>query len=92
MLPSPYDNVVGLSILQKSDSTQVRTLFRLNMISTLFSSLNTNVTSNDSDNQVAKLPTENNVQPVLMIMQKTMPILKDVGLVWINEHSVIEVY
>lgn len=61
------------------------------MISTLFSSLNTNVVNNNDDNEAAKPPVENNIQPILIVMQKTMPILKDIGIVWINEHSVIEV-
>lgn len=30
-------------------------------------------------------------QPVLLIMQKTMPIFKDIATLWINETSVIEV-
>lgn len=60
------------------------------MISTLFSSLNTNVGNNNDDNP-NEAPVESPIQPVLFVMQKTMPILKDVGTVWINENSVIEV-
>lgn len=30
-------------------------------------------------------------QPVLLIMQKTMPIFKDIATLWINDASVIEV-
>lgn len=30
-------------------------------------------------------------QPVLLIMQRTMPIFKDIATLWINESSVIEV-
>lgn len=77
--------------MQKTDSTQLRTLFRLNMISTLFSSLNTNVTVSTDENQAEQPPDDVNVQPVLIVMQKTMPILKDISVVWRNEHSVMEV-
>lgn len=59
------------------------------MISTLFSSLNTNVRSESE--QSPKPGTANPIQPVLFIMQKTMPIFKDVGTFWIDEHTVIEV-
>lgn len=31
-------------------------------------------------------------QPVLLIMQKTMPIFKDIATLWINDASVIEVW
>lgn len=62
------------------------------MISTLFSSLNTKVRNTDEDvaqNADAREPTA--TQPVLLIMQKTMPIFKDIATLWINETSVIEV-
>lgn len=62
------------------------------MISTLFSSLNTNVVNNNEDDQSTKPPEENSIQPVLFVMQKTMPIMKDIGTIWINEHAVIDVW
>ena len=62
------------------------------MISTLFSSLNTKVRNIDEDAAQATEVREPAVtQPVLLIMQKTMPIFKDIGTLWINETSVIEV-
>lgn len=74
-----------------NESAQIRTIFRLNMISTLFSSLNTKIGNEDiTQTAVDANATEQNIQPVLFVMQKTMPIFKDVGRLWINEHTVIE--
>lgn len=65
------------------------------MISTLFSSLNTrvkNIDENAAAAQNAEAREQQSVtQPVLLIMQKTMPIFKDIATLWINETSVIEV-
>lgn len=67
------------------------------MISTLFSSLNTKVKNMDEDAAAAAQNAEAReqqpavTQPVLIIMQKTMPIFKDIATLWINETSVIEV-
>lgn len=76
---------------QLNDSNKVRTNFRLNMISTLFSSLNTKVKNSDEEGAETVEPKESTTQPVLLIMQKTMPIFKDIATLWINEISVIEV-
>lgn len=75
-----------------NDSAKIRTIFRLNMISTLFSSLNTKVGDDNGQPIVEATPpnAEEPIQPVLFVMQKTMPIFKDVGTLWINEHTVIE--
>lgn len=76
-----------------NESAKIRTVFRLNMISTLFSSLNTKI-GDDNSQAVVDTPlpnVEENIQPVLFVMQKTMPIFKDVGTLWIHEHAVIEV-
>lgn len=62
------------------------------MISTLFSSLNTRVRNVDEDAaQNAEAREQSVTQPVLLIMQKTMPIFKDIATLWINDASVIEV-
>lgn len=53
------------------------------MISTLFSSLNT-----DLDDE---LKDANNVQPVLLVMEKTMPIFRRIAEVWVEEIDVLEV-
>lgn len=54
------------------------------MIATLFTSLNTSP-------EQTKLPTSaNHVQPVLFVMQKTMPIFKAIGETFINDGTVIE--
>lgn len=60
------------------------------MISTLFSSLNTKV-KNGEDDAPAVEASESRTQPVLLIMQKTMPIFKDIATLWINDTNVIEV-
>lgn len=62
------------------------------MISTLFSSLNTKVRNTDEDVDPNAESTEQSVtQPVLLIMERTMPIFKDIATLWINETSIIEV-
>lgn len=71
-----------------NESAKIRTIFRLNMISTLFSSLNTKIA--DDNNQSTVDVTQTNIQPVLFVMQKTMPIFKEIGTLWIYEQSVIE--
>lgn len=55
------------------------------MISTLFSSLNTDL---DEDDQIEDLE---NVQPVLIVMQKTMPIFRQIAELWVEEMDVLEV-
>ncbi|XP_011208225.2 importin-13 isoform X1 [Bactrocera dorsalis] len=68
----------------KTPATRIRTIFRLNMISTLFSSLNTDL---DEDDQIEDLE---NVQPVLIVMQKTMPIFRQIAELWVEEIDVLE--
>lgn len=60
------------------------------MISTLFSSLNIKIKSDNENAQTAE-STVSTTQPVLLIMQKTMPIFKDIATLWINELTIIEV-
>lgn len=75
-----------------NESARIRTVFRLNMISTLFSSLNTKVAKENDANPEDEARAQNDVstQPVLIVMEKTMPILKDIGALWIQEFVVIE--
>ncbi|XP_017464409.1 PREDICTED: importin-13-like, partial [Rhagoletis zephyria] len=68
----------------RTPAARVRTIFRLNMISTLFSSLNTDL---DEDDQIEDLE---NVQPVLIVMQKTMPIFRQIAELWVEELDVLE--
>ncbi|XP_073817967.1 importin-13-like protein cdm [Musca autumnalis] len=69
----------------KTPQARIRTIFRLNMVSTLFSSLNTDI---DDD----ELPIEDlqNMQPVLIVMQKTMPIFRQIAELWVEELDVLE--
>lgn len=53
------------------------------MISTLFSSLNT-----DLDDEPRN---EESVQPVLLVMEKTMPIFRSIAELWVEEIDVLEV-
>lgn len=75
-----------------NESAKIRMIFRLNMISTLFSSLNTKIADDNSQVGGDAIATDSieHTQPVLFVMQKTMPIFKDIGRLWINEHTVIE--
>lgn len=59
------------------------------MVSTLFSSLNTNL--RESEDQIDIEPTKGDQQPVLMIMQQTMPIFKDVAALWAADNDICEV-
>lgn len=62
------------------------------MISTMCSSLNIKVKSDSDPGQKPEPKQEGELlQPVLMIIQKTMPIFKEVAALWINENKVIEV-
>ncbi|EDV91246.1 importin-13 [Drosophila grimshawi] len=63
-------------------SARIRTIFRLSMISTLFSSLNT-----DLDDELKDV---HNVQPVLLVMQTTMPIFRRIAELWVEELDVLE--
>lgn len=78
--------------MQLTEPNKVRTIFRLNMISTLFSSLNTKIKNCDEEIIPTAEPNTSITQPVLIIMEKTMPIFKDIARLWINDMSVIEVY
>lgn len=57
------------------------------MISTLFSSLNT--TKNIKN---AEIKTEGGGvdEPILLVLRKTMPILKEISLIWANDTVVIQ--
>lgn len=58
----------------------------------MFSSLNIKVKSDSESSQKPEAKEEGPLQqPVLMIIQKTMPIFKEVAALWINENKVIEV-
>ncbi|CAD7092399.1 unnamed protein product [Hermetia illucens] len=71
----------------KTEPAKIRTLYRLNMISTLFSSLNTNT----EDGSVLNESYSNGgVQPILIVMQNTMPIFKQITELWIQETQVVE--
>lgn len=73
--------------LQLSESAKIRTTFRLNMIATLFQSLNINIDEPQRDDtQSEKL-----MQPVLFVMQNMMHIFTAIGKLWTKETIVMEV-
>ncbi|XP_058447120.1 importin-13 [Malaya genurostris] len=80
----------------KSDGAKGRVILRLEMISKLFSSLNTrklNVsqrTEKDDDLQLVPPQSPQPVQPILLILEKTMSLLKNLCTLWIHDESVIE--
>lgn len=78
-----FNNVFQLA--QTSNAISTRTQYRLNMVATLFTSLNTNP-------EQTKLPTApvHSQQPVLLVVQKTLPIFKAVGQLFVHDHKVIE--
>ncbi|XP_053693724.1 importin-13 [Sabethes cyaneus] len=83
----------------KTDAAKARVILRLEMISKLFSSLNTrklNVTQRtEKDDELQLVPTQTTqqpqpVQPILLILEKTMGLLKSLCSLWIHDESVIE--
>lgn len=70
-----------------SDPSRLRVIFCLNMISTLFSTLNVNKHKNDKH----RMDVANQPQPILFILQKTMPIFKQICDLFMNDVQVIEV-
>ncbi|XP_058055548.1 importin-13 [Anopheles bellator] len=84
-----------------SEPAKARVLLRLEMISKLFSSLNINKTANagDTGDKVAgqklcpppsAVTGPGPVQPILLILQKTMDLLKGLCTLWIHDETVID--
>lgn len=69
-----------------SDGARLRIIFCLNMISTLFSSLNVN-----KNKRIQPMTVGDQPQPILLILQKTMPIFKQICDLYINDVQVVEV-
>lgn len=82
-------NMMTLSFttFQNNESAKIRTTFRLNMIATLFQSLNINIDEPPRDDT----QTEKLIQPVLYVMQNMMHIFTIIGRLWTKEPTVIEV-
>jgi hypothetical protein len=74
-----------------SDSGRIRVMFCLNMISTLFSSLNTNKSKNEKKRIQPIIINQEQPQPILMILQRTMPIFKQICDLFINDVQVVEI-
>jgi len=69
-----------------SDGARLRIIFCLNMISTLFSSLNVN-----KNKRIQPMTIGDQPQPILLILQKTMPIFKQICDLYISDVQVVEV-
>ncbi|KAH8295021.1 hypothetical protein KR018_005942 [Drosophila ironensis] len=91
LIPKYLDIIVSpcfeeLSIIceanAKTPGARIRTIFRLNMISTLFSVLNTDLDDETKDPAI--------MQPVLLVMQRTMPIFRRIADIWVEEIDVLE--
>lgn len=74
-----------------TDSARLRVMFCLNMISTLFSSLNTNKNKNEKKRITPLLVEVDQPQPILMVLQRTMPIFKQICDLYINDTQVVEI-
>jgi Importin 13 repeat len=94
-IPAYLDNIISPCFKElqmfaeqqnMSDGARLRIMFCLNMISTLFSSLNTN-----KNKRLAPMNVENQAQPILLILQKTMPIFKQICDMYINDVQVVEI-
>lgn len=100
-IPNYLDNIISpcfneLQMLAEqqnsSDAARLRIMFCLNMISTLFSSLNTNKNKNEKKRITPLItPVADQPQPILLILQKTMPIFKQVCDLYINDVQVVEI-
>lgn len=92
---SPCFEELQVTVQNKDTSTsaRTRTIFRLNMISTLFSSLNTRQEEDRQSQHRASTSqpqTPQQVQPILIVLQQTMPIWKEICELWINDEQVLE--
>ncbi|XP_055593351.1 importin-13 [Uranotaenia lowii] len=80
----------------KSEAARGRVILRLEMVSKLFSSLNTRKPSEkDGDlpgpaQNIQHPMVASQVQPILLILEKTMPLLKNICSLWLHEESVVE--
>uniref|UniRef100_A0A1B0FGY5 Uncharacterized protein n=1 Tax=Glossina morsitans morsitans TaxID=37546 RepID=A0A1B0FGY5_GLOMM len=86
IIVSPYFEEL-IAICQAATETpqaRIRTIFRLNMVSTLFWSLNTDFDDHD------RIEDLQNIQPVLVVMQKTMPSLRRIAELSVAELDVLE--
>ncbi|XP_050081937.1 importin-13 [Anopheles aquasalis] len=101
---SPCFEELGIHVQNNdiSEQAKARVVLRLEMISKLFSSLNINKTApgadggDDKDGQKLCLPARTSpaeprpVQPILLILQKTMGLLKSLCTLWIHDETVID--
>lgn len=94
-IPNYLDNIISPCFKElqmfaeqqnSSDGARLRIMFCLNMVSTLFSSLNVN-----KNKRIQPMTVGDQPQPILLILQKTMPIFKQICDLYINDVQVVEV-
>lgn len=95
LMVSPCFEELQMSVQNQdtSDAARGRIILRLEMISKLFSSLNTKKPANqEEDIPIARAqPTQPEpVQPILLILEKTMGLLKTLCTMWLHDESVVE--
>lgn len=80
----------AVTVARREENKQ-RTVFRLNMISTLYSSLNVNLEPRRPDVVGGGgAGTNTTPQPVLVIIEQTMPIFRQICEYWMNETEIME--
>lgn len=76
-----------------SNAARGRIVLRLEMIAKLFSSLNTKKPAGQEEDIPITRPISNqppSVQPILLILEKTMGLLKTLCTMWLHDESVVE--
>ncbi|KFB44864.1 AGAP009571-PA-like protein [Anopheles sinensis] len=88
-----------------SEPTKARVILRLDMISKLFSSLNIKKTANEGEDKISMVvggqkpcypageepvPGPAPVQPILLILEKTMDLLKNLCTLWMHDETVVD--
>ena len=86
-------NLIVFSFIKTNESMKIRTTFRLNMITTLFSQLYVKYESDENGELVEynNSVQQSKIQPLQIVMEKTMPLMRQIGELWIHENTIIEV-
>jgi hypothetical protein len=69
-----------------TDAARLRVTYCLSMVSTLFSSLNVN-----KSKRIQPMTLNDQPQPILLILQKTMPIFKEICDLYIHDVQIVEI-
>ncbi|XP_064626443.1 importin-13-like isoform X2 [Lineus longissimus] len=79
-------------LVEQPPSASVRNciLLKVNMLSTLFGSLNTNREESDEEGREKPKETPEEPQPVMLILQQVMPVIKAISAKWIADAAIVE--